>query len=514
MRRNFVHFDKLSSNTICIAKENLDLISSNKRCIISKESDIVLNLLSLGNRNVSSLEFDKNSKKFALKKSWTFFSDKIKIIFENNGDVFFLNSDQKLCVTNLNNQSLVNILSEMIFDQAVMFGEDKSGIKFIAAERDKKLIVLQLSKTEIIHSWEIESDSIVSNLNLRGQYLFAYTTNQSLIIYLTGKGEDKPFEMVKVNSENFSSSDVLSREDESLILLTYNYSDPEGKICLINTAEKACSDVTSFTENLLSRSKTEYGRFLCFSGKLSQHVRHIYSLLVGTKIIKASKFDIAKNNYYFQNICRNMYGEVIQVKYFEDSHGVAYFLSLHRKYALIFIIETCRSASLEISLLKSVPFPDNEFIGENLEIAVSGSDKVYLRDYSNAYEIPLGAGFDEESLADHCLPLKISTLDLILIILSRQDIHKLDFQDFRDYFSDHENVAGIEYAFKVVNQYRTSTDIFATKVIILSILRYKFASSPRALESIKETLDYEIQAAAKSDSQVNQQFQLFFDSFL
>jgi len=204
-----------------------------------------------------------------------------------------------------------------------------------------------------------------------------------------------------------------------------------------------------------------------------------------------------------------MYGEVIQVKYFEDSQGVAYFLSLHRKYVLIFIIETSRSGSMEVSLLKSVTFPDNEFTGDNLEIVISGSDKVYLRDDSNAYEIQLGTEFDEMSLVDHCLPLKISTTDSLLTILSRQDINSLNFQHFTDHFSEHENVADLEYAFTVVNQYRSSMDILATKVILLSILRYKFSISRRVLEFMKETSDYEIQAAAKSDSQVYYLYQLF-----
>ena len=194
---------------------------------------------------------------------------------------------------------------------------------------------------------------------------------------------------------------------------------------------------------------------------------------------------------------------------------MAYFLSLHRKYVLIFIIETSRSGSLEISLLKSVPFPDNEFTGDNLEIVVSGCDKVYLRDDSNAYTIPLVSEYEDKSLADHCLPLKISTSDLILTVLSRQDINNLNFQDFEEYFTDRGNISYFEYAFSVVNKYRTSMDISATKVVFLSILRYKFSNSHHGLGFMKETTDYEIQAAAKSDSQVNYSYHSFlFNSFL
>lgn len=199
-----------------------------------------------------------------------------------------------------------------------------------------------------------------------------------------------------------------------------------------------------------------------------------------------------------------MYGEVLQVKYYEDSYGVAYFLSLHRKFVLIFIIETKLSGSLEISLLKSIPFPDNEFTGENLDIVVSGSDKVYLRDDSNAYEISLSSEDDAIALFDHCLSLKISTFNLALTIISRQDFNFIDFKDFEELFVDIENIAVVEYALSIVNQYRSSMDVFASKVLFLSIIRYKVENNPSLIEFVRETSDYEILAAAKSDSQVIQ----------
>lgn len=268
MRNNFVQFDKLSSNTICLPKERFEPISGNKRCIVTNESDSAIDLVSFGTRNVSSLEFDKASQSFLIKKTWTFFSDKIKIISENNGDVFFLNSDKMLCVTNLNNQSFVKVISEKTFDQAILVTEYESGIKFIAAECGKKLIIVQISKTELIHTWEIESDPIVSQFSLRGSYLIVYTAYQSLIFYFTNAVEGIPFKMVKVNFENLSALEVLSRGgDESLLLLTYNYSAPEGKICMINSAELTDHSIAVFADNTISQSKTQYGRLLCLSGK-------------------------------------------------------------------------------------------------------------------------------------------------------------------------------------------------------------------------------------------------------
>lgn len=161
-------------------------------------------------------------------------------------------------------------MSEKTFDQAILVTEYESGIKFIAAESGKKLIIVQISRTEIMHTWEIESDPIVSNFSLRGNYLIVCTASQSLIFYFANIIEDTPFKMVKINSENLSALEVLTREeDESLLLLTYACSETEGEICMINSAELTNYNIASFADNALSqsKSKTEYGRLSCLSGK-------------------------------------------------------------------------------------------------------------------------------------------------------------------------------------------------------------------------------------------------------
>lgn len=229
--------------------------------------------MSLGHRNVSSIEFDKSSQKFAIKKTWTFFSDKIKIISENDGDIMFLNSEKKLCITNLNNQSLVKILSDKIFDQAIMVSESVLGIKSIAIECDKKLLIIQTSGTEIIQTYEVESDPILVPFSLRGKYLVVYTVNQPLILYFNDTQGAPPFEIFNLNLGNDLILDVLSHEEGgSLNLLTFSYSEPEGRIQLINTANVSKQSDISFSENYLSQSKMEFGRYLCFSGKLSHYV--------------------------------------------------------------------------------------------------------------------------------------------------------------------------------------------------------------------------------------------------
>lgn len=228
----------------------------------------------------------------------------------------------------------------------------------------------------------------------------------------------------------------------------------------------------------------------------------IFIFLVSSKIIKSSKFDLSNNLYTFQNICRNMYGDVIQLKYFEDSYGVAYFLSLHRRYFLIFIVETTRTGGLETSMLKSIPIPDNEFTGNCLEIVVSGSDKIYLRDDSNAYQICIDSEIDDKLLVEHSLSTKISTVEFVLTILSRQDISSINLQSLSDYLACPEHVPFFDSAFSIANEYRDSVDVSASKAIFSAALRYKRNSENFASNFLKDVIEFEMLSSLKSDSQV------------
>jgi hypothetical protein len=198
-----------------------------------------------------------------------------------------------------------------------------------------------------------------------------------------------------------------------------------------------------------------------------------------------------------------MYGEVLQLKYFEDSYGVSYFLSLHRRYFLIFIIETTRSCFLEASMLKSISIPDNEFTGNCLEIVVNGSNKVYLRDDSNAYQICLDSEIDNYLLSGRSLSLKISTAELVLTILSRQDINRINLHSLFNYLACPEHIPILESAFSTVKEYRDSVDIFASKAIFSAVLRYMSICGNFAFSFLKDVTEFEILSCLRSDSQVH-----------
>lgn len=232
-------------------------------------------------------------------------------------------------------------------------------------------------------------------------------------------------------------------------------------------------------------------------------------VLVSSKIIKSSKFDISNNIYTFQNICRNMYGDVLQLKYFEDSYGVSYFLSLHRRYFLIFLIETTRSGGLEASMLKSISIPENEFTGNCLEIVANGSNKIYLRDDSNAYQICLDSEIDSALLLGHSLSLKISTTEFVLTILSRQDLNRINLHSLFDSLSCPEHIPILESAFSMVKEYRDSVDVAAAKAIFSASLRFKSIREKLSFSFLRDMTEFEIFSCLRSDSQVKY-FRYFF----
>lgn len=223
---------------------------------------------------------------------------------------------------------------------------------------------------------------------------------------------------------------------------------------------------------------------------------------MGSKIIKAARYDIANDSYSLQNVCRNIYGDPIQVKYFEDAHGVSYFLSLHQRYFLIFIIETTQFGTLEASMLKSISIPENEFTGNCLEIALTGTCKIYLRDDSNAYEITLDAETENKSLSDHCIHLNTSLVELVLTILSRQDINRSDFLPLINNLSHTDKCTDFELALSILDEYKSSVDTYALRSIFSANLRKNIGNIKFSGEFLKEITDFELISSLKSDSQV------------
>ncbi len=223
---------------------------------------------------------------------------------------------------------------------------------------------------------------------------------------------------------------------------------------------------------------------------------------MGPKIIKASKLCVWKNEYTMHNICRNVYGDAIQVKYFEDSHDVAYFLSLHQKYFLIFLVTTNELGSLEVSLIKGISLPENEFTGTRREIVIAGKHQILIRDDSNAHEIEFETEINRDTLIDHTLPLKISTMEFIQIISSRKNISRELLNRHKEMLESPEHFPILDYALSFVDKYCDSVDISALRILFIAVFRYKSTKDEIHFDFLEQTLDYEVLTSARSDSQV------------
>lgn len=220
---------------------------------------------------------------------------------------------------------------------------------------------------------------------------------------------------------------------------------------------------------------------------------------MNTKIIRASKLNIASGTYSFQNVCRNMYGDVIQVKYFEDSYGLPYFLSLHEKYFLVFQVKTSFIGDLEILLLKAIPIPDNELSGKSLEIVIAGDDKVYLRDDCNAHEVDLSQNLNlqiQEKI------FVVSVPEVLLIILTHYGWKEINFETYRYISVRKDYFQLITLAFEFVGRYKNSVDLCASKFLFCLYIRLNYPIDRSNYSIWADLLDFEIFLAYKSDSNV------------
>lgn len=252
----------------------MEIISGHNHSVVLSETESLLNLIGLGNRNISVFEFDKHSCELSIQKALSFFSDKIKILFEDDGQVYLLNSEKKLCITNSTNQSIMKVISDSLLEQAVYFCEHNYGSQFLVAESNSELIILKISNNALEKKWNLDCGLISSPIRLRGQYFSVRCASQVIMIKITGFGET-PFEIYKIDPK-YTSLDVLhyDSEDSSLKILGYSYLDSKGIISSFKTSENSVRDVVEFKDATLLNSKLEFGRYLCFSGNSS--VFYIY----------------------------------------------------------------------------------------------------------------------------------------------------------------------------------------------------------------------------------------------
>ena len=243
-----------------------------RHSLISFESDSNLSFIGFGNRNISAFGIDKSSHQLSVQKIWSFFSDKIKILFESNDDVYLLNSEKHFCVTNSKNQSIVRVLSDLLLDQAVIISDVKSSSLFLLGQCGSNLIMLEISNNEIIEQRRIISGVIESPIYIRGKFCFINTRDHILIARFRKSGE-LPYEIFKIKRE-FNTVDVLDRDEDcaSLRILGYRNDESDGQICTFSTSDESIQRCISFKDSSFNQSKIEFGRYLCFSGNYNSDI--------------------------------------------------------------------------------------------------------------------------------------------------------------------------------------------------------------------------------------------------
>lgn len=267
----FIHFEQLFRNKIKLVSDNspLNNFSVSK---ISSESENFLKFISFSSRSIAAFYLDKSIPNLSIKKTWSFFSEKIKIIFEDNEIVYFLNSDNYLCVTNSKNQSQVQIVSEIEYNQAVMISKARSSESwYVFATSNGDFLLVEVGISKVYNIWKIPDWNDVDIVSIRGSYVFFKSKNTSAVASIC-ENNKSPVSIETIDS-SFLTIDYLKdigRENRlSITFLGYSTESLEDG-CIFTVSELFKSTVlTSYSvkESSLALSETEFGRYMCLSSK-------------------------------------------------------------------------------------------------------------------------------------------------------------------------------------------------------------------------------------------------------
>lgn len=246
--------------------DNLKVISNCERTYIIIDSDAALKFIGFGNRNVAVIDLNKSSNEIFVSKTWSFNSDMIKIIYEDDGNVLFLNCENFLCIMNSKYQSQVSILCKKSYIQAVMLVKNESGSWYIFTECNKTTELIEINNWKITNRWELTYDVKILTVSVRGFFLNFKTSNGIFCLRIKNS-ESLPFELIKCKSNDFEAIDVLDPKDdsESHNFIGYMKSMSENEISFNETYGNSILNIFSLKDASLNQCKLEFGRYICFS---------------------------------------------------------------------------------------------------------------------------------------------------------------------------------------------------------------------------------------------------------
>lgn len=250
---------------IKIPSDNIINIPNFARAKVILDSEFMLKFIRFGIRDVSVIDLNKTLNEFYVRKTWSFYSEMIKIIYEDKGSVLFLNSENFLCIMNSKHQSQVRILCKNNYAQAVMFVKNESDSWYIFADCNNNAELIEISSCGIINRWKI-NDSNVLMISIRGFFL-NFKTSTGLFSLRIKNFKSTPFELIKYKFDDFEAMDILGCEEdpESQNFLGYKYLSIEGKVLITEHNGSSILNTISIKDTSLMNSKLEFGRYICFS---------------------------------------------------------------------------------------------------------------------------------------------------------------------------------------------------------------------------------------------------------
>ena len=258
---NFVHLNALTEITINLHEDRSDTLSGLCRSMISNETEFSVNFIGFGGRTIVSVEFDKIDHILSVKKTWSFFSDKIKILLEDNGHVFFLNTDNLFCVTNSKNQTQIRVLSDIPFNQAIIQARIDTNHHLFFGHFNELLIIYEIRDAQIVDLWEIETGPTLFPISVRGKYVVLKCRDNILAINVND-WIGNTCDILRINPE-YITVDIIDRNT----FLAYYSMNFEGRVITFETSGSNIIDQLSFFDSSLTQSTVEFGRYLCISGK-------------------------------------------------------------------------------------------------------------------------------------------------------------------------------------------------------------------------------------------------------
>lgn len=269
LRTHFIHFDQLFRNITNIAN-GFSVLSGFAMSKVFADSENYLKFVSFGSRNIAAFDLDKSQQKLHIRKTWSFFSEKIKIIFESNDFVFFLNADSFLCVTNSKNQSQVQILSEIEYSQAIMLTKTHSSNSwYVFAVNNGILVLIEVGVSEVIMKWEIEKFTDVEIVSIRGKFIYFKSNGNNAVAFIN-ESTNPPF-LIQLFDSTYLTVDLMDSSEDMDILsiksLGYSIGDSKHGFKVSELGEEGVLYTYNVNDSSLALAETDFGRYLCFSGK-------------------------------------------------------------------------------------------------------------------------------------------------------------------------------------------------------------------------------------------------------